>query len=387
MTALKALTAHGLSLEPVAADWPALQADDVEQLLRGYPQLGSVQRIDWHSPRPFSAASLVQTDAATLFVKRHHQSVRTPAWLQEEHRFMAHLGQRGINVSPVLADANGATAIAQGPWTYEVHALAGGQDLYRDALSWTPFFSQQQAWAAGQALARLHRAAEDYPAPARQARVLLANCTVLAGGDLRSSLNAAIARDPALADYLGQRDWRAHLLPLLQPWHRTLQPLLARQSALWTHNDWHGSNLLWSSSAKDAAVSCVLDFGLADRTFALFDLATAIERNAIPWLELDQGGSARAALGDIDALLDGYASVKPLSARDLQTLAALLPVVHVDFALSEIAYFQGVVGSTASADVAYHAYLLGHLHWFAGNAGQGLLEHLQRLASLGGHGR
>jgi hypothetical protein len=80
-------------------------------------------------------------------------------------------------------------------------------------------------------------------------------------------------------------------------------------------------------------------------------------------------------------LLDGYASVKPLSSADLLTLAALLPLVHVDFALSEIAYFQGVVGSTASADVAYFAYLLGHTRWFSTDPGQCLLDHLRRLAS------
>lgn len=293
---------------------------------------------------------------------------------------MAHLRQRGVPVSQVLADRNGETAVAQGEWTYEVHGLAEGQDLYRESLSWTPFFSQQHAWSAGASLARLHLAAKDYQASPRQTPVLLANFKLCTCQDLRASLQKAIHLDPVLTDYMSQHDWRGELLPLLLPWHRQLQPLLGQQPGLWTHNDWHGSNLLWSSSAVDAAVSCVLDFGLSDRTFALFDLATAIERNGIPWLELDDGGSAQAALDDIDALLDGYASEKPLSSADLLTLAALLPLVHVDFALSEIAYFQGVVGSTASADVAYHAYLLGHTRWFSTEPGQSLLDHLRRLA-------
>ncbi|SSB98509.1 Ser/Thr protein kinase RdoA involved in Cpx stress response, MazF antagonist [Pseudomonas sp. 43mfcvi1.1] len=380
MATVEALMVHGLSHEPVAADWPPLDTRDVEQLLLGYPQLGPLLSLNWHSPRPFSAASLVQTRAATVFIKRHHQRIRTPAWLSEEHRFMAHLRQRGVPVSQVLADRNGETAVAQGEWTYEVHGLAEGQDLYRESLSWTPFFSQQHAWSAGASLARLHLAAKDYQAAPRQTPVLLANFKLCTCQDLRASLQKAIHLDPVLTDYMSQHDWRGELLPLLLPWHRQLQPLLGQQPGLWTHNDWHGSNLLWSSSAVDAAVSCVLDFGLSDRTFALFDLATAIERNGIPWLELDDGGSAQAALDDIDALLDGYASEKPLSSADLLTLAALLPLVHVDFALSEIAYFQGVVGSTASADVAYHAYLLGHTRWFSTEPGQSLLDHLRRLA-------
>jgi len=165
------------------------------------------------------------------------------------------------------------------------------------------------------------------------------------------------------------------------PWHRELQPHLARQTPLWTHNDWHGSNLLWSTGAADAQVSGVLDFGLADRTFALFDLATAIERSCIPWLDLDSGGDAPAFLDQVDALLAGYRSARPLSADDIRTLVALLPVVHVDFALSEVAYFQGVVGSSASADVAYHTYLIGHARWFAGSQGQALLGHLRERAN------
>ena len=69
---------------------------------------------------------------------------------------------------------------------------------------------------------------------------------------------------------------------------------------------------------------------------------------------------------------------RPLSTRDLLTLSALLPLVHVDFALSEVAYYQDVVGSTTSADIAYYAYLLGHLRWFAGAEGQRLLGHIRR---------
>ena len=42
-------TSHGLGLEPVAADWPALHEADIEQLLVGYPQLGPLHSLHWHS--------------------------------------------------------------------------------------------------------------------------------------------------------------------------------------------------------------------------------------------------------------------------------------------------------------------------------------------------
>jgi len=370
------MIAHGLGLEPVEADWPAISAADVKLLLSGFAQVGALRELTWHSPRPFSAACLANTSSRSLFIKRHHRSVREPAWLREEHEFIAHLRKHGAPVSEVLVNEQGETAVAIGEWTYEVHAVAQGQDLYRDALSWTPFQDVRHAWAAGQSLAGLHQAAAGYSAPRRQAQVLLANFRLFSQPDPIAAIEATSADDPALAEYLSQRDWRGDVQTLHLPFHRALYPLLAEQPPLWTHNDWHASNLLWSDESASAEVVSVLDFGLADQTFALFDLATALERNCIPWLELDTGGSASADLESVDAILAGYQSVLPLSAQDLKTLAALLPLVHTDFALSEIAYYQGVVGSVASANVAYDAYFIGHTRWFKGVEGQRLLGHI-----------
>lgn len=374
-------SAHGVGLEPVQADWPAIGDAAIEQLLSHYPAVGTLREVNWHSPRPFSAACLITTSEQPLFVKRHHRSVREPEWLREEHRFMAHLRGNGAPVAQVLSSAEGDTAIALGEWTYEVHQIAAGQDLYREALSWTPFQAYQHAWAAGQSLARLHDAASGFTAPPRQAPVLLANFRLFSQPDPIAAIEAACVNDPALAAYLSQRDWRADLQSLHLPFHQQLYPLLAAQQPLWTHNDWHASNLLWDTTQSHSQVSSVLDFGLADQTFALFDLATAVERNSIPWLDLDIGGRAAASLESVDAILQGYSSVRPLKAQDFLTLAALLPLVHTDFALSEVAYYQGIVGSEANATVAYEAYLIGHTRWFNGAEGQRLLAHLHDLAA------
>jgi hypothetical protein len=56
----------------------------------------------------------------------------------------------------------------------------------------------------------------------------------------------------------------------------------------------------------------------------------------------------------------------------------VLPVVHVEYALTEVEYFAGIVASPANADLAYDAYLLGHARWFAGPDGTVLLDHLRR---------
>jgi hypothetical protein len=44
--------------------------------------------------------------------------------------------------------------------------------------------------------------------------------------------------------------------------------------------------------------------------------------------------------------------------------------VHAEFALSELAYFHGVTGSSADCDAAYSDFLLGHAAWFGTQAGR-----------------
>jgi len=159
------------------------------------------------------------------------------------------------------------------------------------------------------------------------------------------------------------------------PWHAGLARRLRDEPRLWAHNDWHVSNLLW----RDGQISTVLDFGLASPTSALFDLATAIERNAVAWLELERGMEA-VRIDIALALLDGYRQVLPLSAARVHLLADLLPMVHFDFALSEVEYFEGVTGSTANADVAWQPFMLGHPAWFHSAPGQALLQALHAAA-------
>ena len=67
-------------------------------------------------------------------------------------------------------------------------------------------------------------------------------------------------------------------------------------------------------------------------------------------------------------------AVSPLDDGDLESLAALLPIVHVDFALSEVEYFEGITCRRDHADVAWHTFLHGHAAWFATAPGLGLLD-------------
>jgi Ser/Thr protein kinase RdoA (MazF antagonist) len=366
-------------------DWPLMTRDEVAAVLAqyrrgrrggpGHEPIGPLAELTWHSPRPFSAAVLAKTARGdALFVKRHHVALRDVDGLHEEHRFIAHLRARGVPVVDILATVDGASAVTLGNWTYEVHELAPGVDAYRGTMSWMPFVDDSHAHAAGRALARLHLAAADYTAPARAIRPLLQSLRVLGEADLFGALERWIAAQPLLARALAARDWRADIAAAIAPFHARLASLLPALPSLWTHGDWHASNLLWTDAAPGAQVRTVLDFGLSDRTWAIHDLALAIERNAIEWLS--EPASRRVHTAHIDALLTGYESLRPLGAEEHAGLIALLPIVHTEFALSEVAYFEGILGSPQTADVAYDRYLLGHAQWFAEPAGQALLEWL-----------
>jgi len=386
--------AHGMGTALVRPDWAPITLEEANQLLLRYPDLSSATELVWHSPRPFSSATIAVTSTERLFIKRHHHSVRDIAGLTEEHAFIQHLRDRGIPVSEIVTGLDSQTAFGMDEWTYEIHRLAKGVDLYRDAVSWSPFHSEGHAFAAGAALAQMHLAAEGYEAPARPPRALVSSFSIFASPDPRAELSQYIAKRAGLSDYLQNKPWERDFEVVLLPLYERLAPLLSQLRPLWTHNDWHASNLLWRDGTEQEEVSgvvgeseksrveTILDFGLADRTNAVYDLATAIERNSIEWLSIEDNEDEELVHYDqLEALLTGYESVRPLAAYEAAALTAMLPLVHAEFALSEIDYFMGIVQSQSNADVAYHTFLIGHAKWFGSPQGQDLLSYLANRAT------
>lgn len=363
----------------VPRDSPSLTLGEVREVLAHWGLTPVDRELRWHSPRPFSAATIVDLADRPVFVKRHDARVRTPANLREEHRFMRHLSVHGAPVCSVLDTTAGDSALSLDAWTYEVHEAGVGNDLYREAPSWTPFLGLGHAMAAGRALARLHVAARGYAAPARCTEILIANDRILNAADPLDAVTGTLERRPALDDYLRRRDWRTALARVIAPFHAPYLTIAPHLPRLWTHNDWHASNLLWSDRGPAATVRTIFDFGLCDRTTAVFDLATAIERNVIPWLEIQAGRAAAADLALMTGLVHAYLSETALSPAESVALPALLPLVHVGLAITEIDYFHGVAQSAENADLAYHGFLLGHCEWFARPEGRALLDHLRAL--------
>jgi Ser/Thr protein kinase RdoA (MazF antagonist) len=237
----------------------------------------------------------------------------------------------------------------------------------------------------------LHRATDEYLAPARKPRQLVTSFTIFAGGDVETDtpedrypggpfrrMEVYLEKRPLLREYLEQRNWRASFDELLMPLYGKLEPWLPYLRSLWTHNDFHASNLTWSGFEENAEVCGIIDFGLADRTNAVHDLATAIERNIIEWLRMDEPENNVVHLDHLDALLAGYEEISPLSYEEARALVAMLPLVHCEFALSETDYFLTILHSPEKAYLAYEGYFLAHAQWFQGMQGRKLLAHLER---------
>jgi Ser/Thr protein kinase RdoA (MazF antagonist) len=372
----------------VAPDWPLLTLAELRALFMLFPALSGSVEILTESPRPFSAAGLVKTAAEPVFVKRHARAVRDREGLAEEHRFMAHLHRHGSGVPCVLADADGETAIEIGDWTYEVHEAAAGVDLYGEALSWTPFRSARDAYAAGEAMARMHLASEGFDAPRRKTQPLVASFTIFAGESPAAAMDEYLAARPSLAGHAKVRACADQALELLAPYHARLKQLLPALAPLWTHNDLHASNLLWSEAGSQSGsgphVTAIIDFGLSDRTSAVHDLAHAIERNIVEWLALvanpDDPDAVPVHLDHLEALLAGYERVRPFTTEERAALAPMTALCHAEFALSEADYFAGVLKSEEKAAMAYEGWLVGHARWFHSRAGVRLLEWIAQWA-------
>ena len=375
---------HGLGGELVEPDWPALTPNELRFLFELFPLLSGPLEILTESPRPLSAAGIVKTNTGNVFVKRHHCSVRDREGLGEEHAFMAHLLREGARAPRVLEAASGETAIEIGEWTYEVHGIPPGIDLYKDAVSWTPFRTAAHAYSAGQALARLHLAAKGFDAPRRKPQPLVASFTIFADQDPNAALEKYLQARPALAGHRAVLRCCEQAIELLDPFHAQLRPFLSKLGSLWTHNDMHCSNLLWSEASDDAHATAIFDFGLADRTNAVHDIAHAIERNIVEWLLLVADPAHPDKVGvhldHLEALLTGYESVRELSDDEAAALASMTALCHAEFALSEAEYFLDVLGSEQKGPLAYDGWLVGHAKWFHSAAGRSLLDAINRWA-------
>lgn len=359
-------------------DWPALSDAEACEVLSHFPLPAPARQVIWHGRRPFSSTGVVQLeDESRVFLKRHAHCLRDATALAEEHRFITHLAGQGIPVGQTWRTKTGQAALDLNGSAYEVFSMMSGQDLYETVQSWEPFYNVRQAFSGGLHLGRLHEAARSFEAPARPScRPLLSTFEVITSPNLMTGLERWIPQQAGLPDTLILHPWREDIPTALLPFHEKLKPFLDTIQPRWGHGDWHPSNLFWTGTGADAQVCGILDFGMSDRTCAAYDLAVAIERTAIAWLEPEN--DCPVIHERLEAFLSGYLAQYPLSPEERRLVPLFLPLVHVEYALSEVAYYETLVHDIAGVKAAYTDYLLGHAYWFASPSGQQLLRWLRQ---------
>lgn len=369
--------------------------DEARHILAYYRPDETLKQILWHSQRPLSAAALLSLkNGDTVFLKRHTHKIRTVQGLLAGHNFMIFLAQQGLPVVPPCRtyentgtykgqSGSSDSLVTTEKGIYELFPpLYGppfyGQDLYRHVSSWQAYQTPAHACEAGAMLARLHRKSTGYTTPPGTDDLLVSACQLLLAEDFPKSLEQWFAKygplHPAL-DALGKnQNILAEIRTCLLPWHNILRPLLPEIQPCWGHGDWHGSNLAWAQEKPCQ----VFDFSMSTRTNIPFDLAVAIERSFIDWMNPDTPHSVRTQ--QLRAFLRGYYNIRPLTQTEYQLTKAFLPLCHVEFALAEIAWYHDIQGEPARADLVRHAYLLGHAKWFSTTEGAKLLQVLDDCA-------
>jgi Ser/Thr protein kinase RdoA (MazF antagonist) len=85
-------------------------------------------------------------------------------------------------------------------------------------------------------------------------------------------------------------------------------------------------------------------------------------------------------LDHLEALLDGYESVRQLSDEEAAALAPMTALCHAEFALSETDYLLSVLHREDLAPMACEGWLVGHAHWFRTGGGERLLDAIREWA-------
>jgi Ser/Thr protein kinase RdoA (MazF antagonist) len=351
-----------------------MTVDELQRLLSLYPQVGSLQEILTVSERPYSAASLVRTDQQELFVKKRSSRWRTGADLQREHTLITHLTDKGFPTPAVLQTADGQTVVSADEWLYEVHCRAQGEDVYRGNHSWQPFASVAHARSAGATMATFHQAVSDLPiGEPRPIAPMLAQFELARNADLIDAITGLAAQLPALEHFLQGRPWRREIEQAYAPFYGRVHQQLNLLPRCCTHGDWHANNLFFT----DNHVSAVIDFHLADFGYRVYDLAVALDRNAVLWLDILAGDTDAVRYDILSAFIAGYLEVGSLTDAERAILPDLLAIHQLDLALTNIAYYEGVEGDRARANWAYETYLLQHTRCYATPWGDQLRKRLQ----------
>jgi hypothetical protein len=318
---------HGMGTGLEAPSWPAIAHDEAQAVLAMFPEAGRL--IRWTGiPRARFPAALAQTDrgrcssSATIAVCAVSRGWRA-------NMPLSRICARAVPVVDVLATRDGASALPGRLGLGSASQGARARSLSRSPVVDAVPVARPCPCGRG-ALARLHLAAQGFVAPARPALPLVTSLSILTAAD--PPPRGGLCR--------GAPGWRTIWPDATGAMN--LPPCSMDLRSIGWRRIWHANRAVDAQRLAPVEpfvdgggdVASVLDFGLSDRTCALHDLATALERCAVRWLDLtpdremwpNRMPRGRCWLGIMRCGLE---------LEDRALLARLLPLVHVEFAMSE----------------------------------------------------
>ncbi|WP_300768291.1 phosphotransferase [uncultured Bifidobacterium sp.] len=367
-------------LDIVAQRWPDItlaEADSLVGLIRGGDGVRA-RGMASHSGRPTAAAALVDTSRGLLFIKRYTRSVRDVETITPYHRFVAYLADRGVPTPRFLGfeSTDGGTVLVRGDFVYEAYWAAAGEDEYGSALTWDPPRAPDHARSLGAFLAQIDCAAAGFDEPALAPNGMSNSFGVFAQDDIDGAVESWLECRPSVRGYLAITDRDLHAdLDVVRTYSRALSGVYPTLEERWTHGDPHVSNFLW----KGGRPAAVIDFGLADRNTAVFDVAMLLERHCIQWVDVMNGKDDAYRIDVARDLLEGYTSVRPLSDIEKTVLPDVLAISQAQSGLSWLQYYMDGTHRMEDAAWCYDVCFLAHTRWFGSDSGRRFLDALRGI--------
>jgi homoserine kinase type II len=283
----------GICQSTVAA-YTEVSLDDAEAIARAFSLVG----VTAVTPVPAGTVNsnyLVAVGGTELFLRVYEEAGVDGA--RYEALLAAHLAARGVPTPVPLRTRAGGFCASHAGKPVALFPKVGGEEVCQARV--TP----PRARAVGALVARIHQAAADFP-DLRAGRFTPADVVARLDRVLRPDLASAVAR---------LREAAARL-------ERARDPTLPRGTV---HGDLFRDNVRWQGDS----VVAVLDFESASEGVLAYDLAVAV----LAWCYGDRFDPALVA-----ATIEGYDSVRPLSARERAGLAAEAGLACVRFATTRL---------------------------------------------------
>lgn len=371
------------ALDLMVQRWPAISLSEAATVLAQLEHPLKVTHIISVSGRPMAAGCLVATDHGDMYIKRYATAVRESGTVLPYHRFVAHVADKGIP-TPVFRRFADMTTVGRPEQTilhwndsiYEVSERAIGEDRYSKAYIWDPPRHATEAESLGAFLGRLDIASRGFNEPRPSPCGYQARFSIFEHEDVVEAARQWLSQRPLIAQWLHDtgRDYPrdiarfGHLAEQLAPRYRTVE-------RIWTHGDTHLSNFMW----KGDAPSAIFDFGMADRNTAVFELAMALERHTIQWLDVMKGHPDSYRTDLIEAIIHGYHSVRPLTDDEREVLPDVVAASQIEGGSTLIDYWLRSEGRAEDIAWGYDVGFVAHGDWYLSTSGTRYLDAIRNV--------